>query len=134
MKLIDETQFGIAQLTSGRSAQSKNILPAKFDVTAVRRIEASQQMQQRTLAATRRTNDSQLLARCHTEIKIVQNLDPLMPLSIHLLNANGLQRRLVRVTHTQVPLRVLYALRAMPDTTWPIASKPVTKWRHATHR
>ncbi len=102
MMLKNEAQKTVSETRPARPVEIGYVLSAEFDRARIGSIEQPEQMEQRTLADSGRTDDCQHLAPDNLEIEIPQDLDPRLALAVTLgepsqTNHHG------GVTHTATP-------------------------------
>ena len=100
VKLIHETEVAVAQDPALRVVDRRQIVPHQLDAATARGIESAQQVQQRALARTRRTDDRHPFGDLDFEIDPQQNRDVGVALAENLAQALAGQYRL---THSARP-------------------------------
>ena len=73
MKLVDETQVLVAQVTLFGRRQRRQGFALQRDLPGGRRIQPAHQMQQRAFAGTRRTDDGQRFTGMNLQVNAVQH-------------------------------------------------------------
>jgi len=94
MELINKTQVQVAQTTLLGARQARQVLPHEPDLTAGRRIEPAEQVQQSALARTRSADDGQGLPGTDLQIHALQHLHVQRAFHKPFGQALGLQHRL----------------------------------------
>ena len=91
MKLVDESQMAIAQAPLRCCVQTGQRLAAQGHSSATRRIQTTQQMQQRRLTGTGGAHDGHRLATLHLQVDALQHRHIQTPLGKALTQALAFQ-------------------------------------------
>jgi len=107
MELVNETQMAVAQLTAFGIANRSQILAHQGDFATTRRIEATEQMQQRTFTRSRSANDRHTFARCHGKVDAAQHrhlIGRASAFTEYFTQSAAGQHDVLNLTHNAAPL------------------------------
>jgi hypothetical protein len=105
VELVDEAERAVAHPPALRLGQRGERPPLQRDVARARRVEAAEQVKERTLAGSRRADDRDALALAHVEVDGGQHDDVLRPPGVGLREPAARQHARRRVTHSAAPRR-----------------------------
>ncbi len=78
MKLEDEADVSIAERNQLPITDASHVDVADLNVTRIRAIQATEQVQQRALPRSRRTNDGHHFSPGHLQIQIANDVQPIV--------------------------------------------------------